>query len=265
MKRLIINADDYGRSPDISRGIREANLRGIVTSTTCMMNIPTTAADIAIAREETPGLGLGVHLVLTMGRPLVAQAGSSITDGQGNFFKHRSLLERASNIRIDEVREEWRAQVESFVQAADRKPTHLDSHHHSSFFSPELFRQMLELAKDYQCAIRFPFTGEISPEVAATYPHVPALLQESDVRHPDRFIVDFYDDAATYEELLKVIENLQDGTTEVMCHPGYVDEAFAAESVYNRQREKELNILTDPTIKDAIQANGIELISFADL
>ncbi|HSL27576.1 MAG TPA: ChbG/HpnK family deacetylase, partial [Anaerolineales bacterium] len=74
-----------------------------------------------------------------------------------------------------------------------------------------------------------------------------------------------YDDAATYEELLKVIENLQDGTTEVMCHPGYVDEAFAAESVYNRQREKELNILTDPTIKDAIQANGIELISFADL
>ena len=72
MKRLIINADDYGRSPDISRGIRQAHLHGVVTSTTCMMNIPTTAADIAVAVRETPQLGLGVHLVLTMGRPVSA-------------------------------------------------------------------------------------------------------------------------------------------------------------------------------------------------
>ena len=54
MKQLIINSDDYGRTPEISRGIREAHLRGVVTSTTCMMNIPTTAADVAIALKETP-------------------------------------------------------------------------------------------------------------------------------------------------------------------------------------------------------------------
>jgi len=56
-----------------------------------------------------------------------------------------------------------------------------------------------------------------------------------------------------------------DGTTEVMCHPGYVDEAFSKESVYNFQRERELKILTDPAIQQAIQANGIELITFAEL
>ena len=72
MKQLIINSDDYGRTPDISRGIRDAHLRGVVTSTTCMMNIPTTASDIAVAVQETPKLGMGVHLVLTMGRPISA-------------------------------------------------------------------------------------------------------------------------------------------------------------------------------------------------
>ncbi len=67
MKRLIVNSDDYGRTPEISRGIRETHTRGVVTSTTCMLNIPTTAEDIDVALKETPTLGMGVHLVLTMG------------------------------------------------------------------------------------------------------------------------------------------------------------------------------------------------------
>src|SRR5215217_5788326 len=93
MKQLIINSDDYGRTPEISRGIREAHSQGVVTSTTCMMNIPTTAADIAVALKETPSLGLGVHLVLTMGRPISAQgAVASIVDENGNFFKYTPLI-----------------------------------------------------------------------------------------------------------------------------------------------------------------------------
>ena len=88
MKQLIINSDDYGRTPDISRGIREAHLNGVVTSTTCMMNIPTTAEDVAIALKETPELAMGVHLVLTMGRPITRETASSITDENGNFFKY---------------------------------------------------------------------------------------------------------------------------------------------------------------------------------
>ena len=90
MKRLIINSDDYGRTPEISRGIREAYLHGVVTSTTCMMNIPTTAEDIAIALREAPALGMGVHLVLTMGHPISAsESVPSITDKNGQFFKYR--------------------------------------------------------------------------------------------------------------------------------------------------------------------------------
>ena len=266
MKQLIINSDDYGRTPEISRGIREAHLHGVVTSSTCMMNIPTTAEDIAVALRETPELGLGVHLVLTMGSPISApESVPSITDRNGHFFKYTPLVEQLPNLNMDDVKNEWRAQIEAFVRAAGRKPTHLDSHHHSSYFAPGLFRGMLELAKEYDCAIRFPFTGEISKELEETNKYVPDLIQEFDPPRPDRFVVDFYNERATREELLNIISHLSDGTTEIMCHPGYTDDAFAKESVYNNQRDRELNILTDPSVKEAIQANGIQLITFASL
>lgn len=266
MKRLIINSDDYGRTPEISRGIRDAHLRGVVTSTTCMMNIPTTAEDISVALKETPALGLGVHLVLTMGNPISApETVPSIIDKDGHFFKYTPLLEHLPTLNMDEVKREWRAQIEAFVRAAGRKPTHLDSHHHSSYFSPVLFHGMLELAKEYDCAIRFPFTGDISKELETTYKHVPLLIKEFNPRRPDHFVVSFYDEGATRETLMNIITNLPEGTTEVMCHPGYTDDVFANESVYNNQRDRELEILTNASVKEAIQENGIQLITFADL
>jgi len=265
MKRLIINSDDYGRTPEISRGIREAHLRGVVTSTTCMMNIPTTANDVAIALKETPNLGMGVHLVLTMGRPISAsEAVPSIVDENGDFFNYTPLIEHLTTLNMDEVKKEWRAQIEAFIKASGRKPTHIDSHHHSSYFSPNLFRGMLELAKEFDCAIRFPFT-EVSSEIEETAKHVPDLIQEFNPHRPAVFFVNFYDETATKEDLLNIISNVGEGTSEIMCHPGYVDDAFAKESVYNFQRERELKILTDADVKQAIESQNIKLITFADL
>jgi len=272
MKKLIINSDDYGRTPDISRGIREAHLKGVVTSTTCMMNIPTTADDVKIALDETPKLGMGVHLVLTMGKPISApEAVPSIVDKNGNHLKYDAFIANIPNLNMDEVKTEWRAQIEAFIEAAGRKPDHLDSHHHSSFFTPELFHGMLELAKEYDCPIRNPIAHGDNPTAgmpAVADPmsdHAPRLMKEFNARSTDTIFVDFYDEGATSEELLDILSNVADGTTEVMCHPGYVDEAFSKESVYNFQRERELKILTDPAIQQAIQANGIELITFAEL
>src|SRR5690242_18920412 len=113
MKRLIINSDDYGRSPDISRGIRQAHLNGVVSSTTCMMNIPTTAQDVAVAVQETPKLGMGVHLVLTMGKPILPrEAVSSIVDEQGNNRKYVPFLDNIPQLNIAEVKAEWQAQID---------------------------------------------------------------------------------------------------------------------------------------------------------
>jgi predicted glycoside hydrolase/deacetylase ChbG (UPF0249 family) len=265
MKQLIINSDDYGRTPEISRGIREAHLRGVVTSTTCMMNIRTTAEDVGAALKETPNLGMGVHLVLTMGRPVSApETIPSIVDENGNFFKYTPFIEHLNSLLIDDVTNEWRAQIEEFIKTAGRKPTHLDSHHHSSYFAPDLFHAMLELAKEYDCAIRYPFTY-VSSELEETARYAPQFIQEFGPRKPDIFFVNFYDETATKENLLSILENVPEGTSEIMCHPGHVDEAFAQESIYNFQREREFAILTDPEIKQSIESQGIQLINFADL
>jgi predicted glycoside hydrolase/deacetylase ChbG (UPF0249 family) len=271
--RLIINSDDYGRTPEVSRGIREAHLRGVVTSTTCMMNIPTTFADIAVALKETPRLGLGVHLVLTAERPILPRERvKSITDENGGFFKLPVLIAHLQELDIREIKAEWKAQIEAFVRVAGRKPTHLDSHHHSSYFSPGLFRAMLELAKEYRCGIRLPFVhgsdemaGLPAEVIGPIRKHAPHLLAEFNPPRPDAFFAGFYDELATREGLLKIIHDMPDGTYEIMCHPGYVDEILLGATSYAVQRKTELDILTDPIIKEALQARGIALISFADL
>jgi predicted glycoside hydrolase/deacetylase ChbG (UPF0249 family) len=123
---------------------------------------------------------------------------------------------------------------------------------------------MLELSVEYNCAIRYPFT-EITREIEETSRHVPDLMKEFNPHKPDTFIRKFYDDGATKESLIDIINNVEDGVSELMCHPGYVDEAFATESIYNFQREREFEILTDPSIKQLLESNQIELISFEDL
>lgn len=272
MKRIIINSDDYGRTPDISRGIRESHLNGVVSSTTCMMNIPTTAHDVAVAVQETPKLGLGVHLVLTMGKPILPpEAVPSIVDANGNHLKYDPFIENLPRLNIHEVKAEWRAQIEAFIRAAGRRPDHLDSHHHSSFFTPELFRGMLEIAREYGCPIRNPIAYGNNPTAGMPgiaqpmSEHAPRLMKEFNARSTDTMFVNFYDEGATHEELLNILSKVENGTSEIMCHPGYVDEAFAKESVYNFQRERELKILTDPAIKQAIESRGIDLITFSDL
>ena len=269
--RLIINSDDYGHTAQVSRGIREAHLRGVVTSTTCMMNHPSAFDDIRLAVAEAPKLGLGVHLVLTAEKPILPpEQVASILDERGEFLKLAVFSERLQVIDVDEVKSEWRAQIEVFTRAAGRKPTHLDSHHHTSYFSADLFRGMLELAQEYDCAIRSPLTyddsmGHVPDQSATLREYVPALLRELNPRRPDALFVSFYDRGATRNEFLRIIQLLDHGSYEVMCHPGYVDEGLVSSSTYNHQRERELLILTDPDIKSAVTARSIKLISFADL
>ncbi len=271
--RLIVNADDYGRTAEISRGIRQAHARGVVTSTTCMMNFPTTAADIAAALRETPRLGLGVHLVLTSGRPLTPPAQiPSITTTEGGFLSLDAFTARLGQIDPAQAKTEWRAQIEAFMRAAGRKPTHLDSHHHSSYFSEGLFRAMLELATEYDCPIRLATyqTPEgnmdgLPPEsVALAREYAPRLLAEFKPRTTDAFFASFYDERATTQEFIRIVQSLPaSGVFEVMCHPGYADAALIASSSYARQRETELDVLTSAAVRDAIQSRGIQLVSFA--
>ena len=273
-KRLIVNSDDYGRTAAVSQGVRNAHLFGIVTSTTCMMNMPTVVEDIRTALKETPRLGMGVHLVLTSGQPLLPAAQvPSLVAPDGSFLKLDQLLARLGQIDPAQVRAEWRTQIELFVATTGRAPTHLDSHHHSSYFTEPFFRTMLELAREYGAGIRLviaqgdedKLTGLPTEDLTPIQEYAPRLLREFKPKTPDIFHASFYDEMATKDELLRLISSLQTGTSEIMCHPGYADPILLAGSIYARQRESELAVLTDPAIRQAIQARGIELISFAQL
>ena len=270
--QLIVNADDYGRTPEVSRGVRAAHLNGIVTSTSCMMNMPSVVEDIRNAMQESPRLGMGVHLVLTSGQPLLpARQVPSLIAPDGMFYKAGEFLARLQDIDPLQVKAEWQAQIERFIAATGHPPTHLDSHHHSSYFTEQLVRGMLELAQEYGSGIRQVFAqgGEDSMAglpaeiVGPIKDYAPRLLQEFKPRMPDIFLSSFYDEMATRDELLRLISGLRPGTAELMCHPGYADPILLAGSSYARQRESELAVLTDPAIRQAILAQGIELISFA--
>jgi predicted glycoside hydrolase/deacetylase ChbG (UPF0249 family) len=272
--KLIFNADDYGRTPEVSRGIREAHLRGLVTSTTCMMNLPDTANDIRLARDLAPRLGLGVHLTLTADSPLLPpRTIPTICDSSGKFLKLDRLIAALETVNVDEVKAEWRAQIEAFIKAAKRNPTHIDSHHHSSYFTPQFFRALLELAREYDCAIRLPVVDKVNltvtglPEevTAGIQKEIAALMHEFNPRTPDGFCADFYDDLATEGELRDYISTRSDGVYEIMCHPGHNDAALESVSSYNRARESEWTVLTSPRVLSFIKESGLTLVHFGGL
>jgi predicted glycoside hydrolase/deacetylase ChbG (UPF0249 family) len=272
--RLIVNADDYGHTPGVSQGIREGHCRGIVTSTTAMMNMPGVEAALRQAAQECPRLGLGVHLVLTTGRALLpAAALSTLLDGDGCFPGEEGLMARLATIDLNQVRSEWSAQVEKFVAITGRAPDHLDSHHHAHYFSPGLCQVYLDLAQKYGCAVRFPtqavgmdILGEFPAEYAqACNAQNQALLRRYAVPAPDYFFKTFYDENCTREHLLNALANLPEGTTEMMCHPGYADQELIDSSTYASQRQNELALLTDEKIGKMIDNYHIELIPFGCL
>ena len=165
--RLIVNADDYGHGAGVSAGIRAAHLNGIVSSTTAMMNQPDAGAELLRARAECPHLGLGVHLVLTMGAPLLPAAQvRSLLGYAGNFPKLAALQQHCAQIAPAELHAEWRAQIEAFL-ASGCAADHLDSHHHASYQHPLLLETMLQLAQEYHLPIRHPLDAGVPPQMPA--------------------------------------------------------------------------------------------------
>jgi len=278
MKRLIVNADDYGHTPGVAEGIRCAHLQGIVTSTSAMMNRPAAFEEVARAAELCPRLGMGVHLVLTSGvSVLPADKVPSLVLPDGHFPRLNGFIERLPDLNLEDVSVEWQAQVEKFIAARGALPDHLDSHHHSSYFTPDLFERMLRLAEEIGCTIRKPF-----PEGSAVgKDYLPAHLVGATgygytpdqgkrlAPTTDKFIADFCDKGVTRENLLRILREIQadplNETFELMCHPAVVDAELLAISDYNEPRGRELELLTSAEVKAAVKEAGIELINYAEL
>jgi predicted glycoside hydrolase/deacetylase ChbG (UPF0249 family) len=280
-KRLIVNADDYGRTAGVVEGILRAHQQGIVTSTTAMMNMP--GIEDALRRVQSYSkLGLGVHLVFSAWRPLLPpEQIPSLVDADGAFLSQKALWARPEDIQRDELWAELTAQVERFQTLTGRAPDHLDCHHFVHCH-PLFFAVYVDLAAQWGLPIRAPFPPEEAfSQAAATVPFIEGLplsqvrdmmrqdrklVRANEVRHPDHFVGSFYgEEAVTLENLLAILEGLREGTTELMCHPGLADEQLLAESIYGRLREKELGLLCHPRVRDKIKELGIELVNFGAL
>lgn len=232
--KLIVNSDDFGLTPGVNLGIIDALKRGILTSTTAMMNMPgiEMAADLS---QANPELGVGLHLVLTAGRPLV-EGHKTIVDDQGNFLKNAVLVNK-KDVDIEEVYREYVAQMEKFIALFGRKPTHIDGHHHTH---------------------AYPHTKEATLRLAKTY-------DISYVRHLGEipFIVDFYAERVTVDHFKQILDqHLDVDTIELMVHVGFIDVELMQLSSYNYPRVKELETLISAEAKAYIKDKGITLTHF---
>jgi predicted glycoside hydrolase/deacetylase ChbG (UPF0249 family) len=251
MKRLIVNADDFGRTPGVNEGTLEAYVMGIVTSATVMVLEPAAEDGIRLARAIAPDLALGLHFVLTGGGACASPPAAVGRLAPGGRFV-RSVEELPDRIPAEEVRRELEAQIALFEQMAMRPPTHLDSHHHAALHV-SVQPVYAAVAKKRRLPVR------------ASSGRAREQLQEAGLQLPDNFIESFYGSGATAQNLKFVLAHLREGVSELMCHPGHPDEALLAGSSYAHEREREIAALCDPTIRERLAEDQIELITFREL
>ncbi len=276
-KYLIVNADDLGLSPGVNRGILETAQRGIVSSTTAMVNMPDAKAGIDLIQTQAPHAGLGLHLNLTYGRPVLApEKVPSLVRSKGQFVGVSRGITSSRRWQPGEVRAELSAQLERFAQLAGVLPDHLDSHQMIGSLSYVCREVMLDLAEVYTLPVRrggrSAFRGleqEVARRLYPTQTWVPPLLgslpweryaaiYDRTPLEPDHFEIGFFDRTASAETLLRILDELGEGVTELVCHPGYLDEAADR----YRGREAELAALTDPRVVARLRESDVELVTF---
>jgi chitin disaccharide deacetylase len=229
MRYLIVNADDFGYTEDVNRGILDAHDNGIVTSASLMVDRPA-AADAAARAQERPRLGVGLHVEAKRWRT--------------SRFPRQGSARSADAVRRSAA-DDLRRQLDRFRLLVGRAPSHLDSHQH---------RHLAELVRP-------------AFENAAAELGIPLRRLDPRVRfcgdfygHDGRGQPDH--EAINVDALIRLIKNVDGRVTELCCHPGYAD---SLDDWYRSEREQEVRALCDPRVRDAIEREGIRLCSFAEV
>jgi predicted glycoside hydrolase/deacetylase ChbG (UPF0249 family) len=259
-RTLIVNADDFGRSRGVSAGIVHSHLHGLVSTTTALVNLPGTLDDVAQASRQAPTLGLGVHLNLTLGRPILEPALVPSPSSDGNFHSPDALASNPGRLDARDVAAEWRAQIESFLSTGAMLD-HLDSHHHAALLSPSFWEVSLGLAAEYGCGLRPPAPREARDDILfSRFPksarrfaryeagpareHIPSPM-DSPVSMPMRNLPSSF------------IITPSPMARRSRCHPGWADDQLQRESGYAQAREHELRVLTSTVALQTATRLGI--------
>jgi len=287
VRRLIINADDFGLTPGVNRAIAEGFTRGVITSATLMAN--GDAFDDAVATaKRIPSLAVGCHIVLVDGAPVLPPHLVPTLLGQGTGFR-TSVFDFSYNacrnrLDADEVESEAIAQIRR-LQSAGIRVSHVDTHKHTHLF-PAVLAPVLRAAKACGVlAVRNPVAPmrPLPLETLAMHPKLWTRFAEVQLLRPIcrnfRRTVEregMFTTDATFGivvtgtlnlNLFRIImASMPEGTWEFVCHPGYNDGDLARVNTRLRaSRVTELEVITSPEARDILNRNGIELISYRDL
>lgn len=277
LRRLIVNADDFGISRGVNDGILEAARVGGITSTSLMVNLPDSADAVARARQ-CPGISVGLHFNLTVGDALIGP--SSLTQGTtSTFFPLSRLLAAASLGMLDEsdIERECLAQIDRMTRAGF-PPTHLDSHRHVHTH-PAIYPAVLRAVQARRIPhLRVPCEPlDVNAGVlGATMKKSVLLLSANRSRRmngaamgPAQQITGFVGislqgGTSFRERLFSLLRDLPAGTTELMTHPGYPDAGLAKRDSYTVEREVELRVLCSTEFRELLRENRVALANFGD-
>jgi hopanoid biosynthesis associated protein HpnK len=280
IKRLIINADDFGLHESINTGIIQAHRDGCVTSTTIIAGGPAFDQAVNLARQ-CPGLGVGVHLTLVGLRSVAHGDVRSLLTGDGSFYPGYLAFTREylkGRIEPEHVETELRCQLQKVV-GSGIKITHLDSHQHLHVL-PRFPRIIGGLAREFGVErIRIPaepvgflgtdewLCGRLLGRTALTGWAVWAKRQyrHQGLRYPDYFFGMLSGGRTNYQNLQTILAQLPEGTTEIMMHPGHDNAVLDAAYHWGYQWQAELEALRSPTILDLLHKLNVTLINFREL
>lgn len=268
-RRLIVNADDFGLSEAVNRGIIRAHRDGIVTSASLMACGSAFDHAVELARQN-PRLGIGVHLTLTQERPLSdpVSVPTLATDGPRFPRSVFGLVRRylAGRLDAEEIGRELEAQVQRVVRTGLRV-THFDGHQHIHVL-PDVLALARALAERHGIrAARCPrealrWAAPVRMAQLVVLRQFCAACDWDGWTRTDAF-AGFLDGGN--QDVRAALDQLPaTGTTELMCHPGEPDPA----SPYARWGyawQAELDALTDPAIRPLLLAKGVELIDYGEL
>jgi predicted glycoside hydrolase/deacetylase ChbG (UPF0249 family) len=295
VRRLIVNADDFGMTPGINRAIGEAQQRGIVTSATLMANSRAFDGAAAMARslaQDKARFSVGCHVVLLDGEPVlpVDRVGSLLQPGPQNGNHFRANLNDfvvaafRGKLQPDEIEAEATAQIQR-LQAVGVEPSHFDTHKHAHMF-PAVLRPLLRAARGKNVgAVRNPF-GQAWPlplgdvlrrrQLWKRFAQINVLrtfaakfreeVEAHGLRTTDGSVGVLVTGILDVNLFGKIVDNIPEGTWEFVCHPGYNDaDLDRVRTRLRGSRAEELEVLTSEGARDALQARGIELITYHEL
>ena len=273
MRRLVVNADDFGFTRDVNEGIVEAHQKGILTATTIMANGTAFSHAVELAKDN-PDLDVGCHLVLVGGKSLLRPG----EDLPGSVTKMMAAI----TAKLLQPYAELRAQVMRIMDTG-LQPVHMDTHKHTHLFPPVL-DALVRLSSEFEIPwVRRPFdlampggesSGIVVPWVVKTSSRglqfvrkrFEMVLQQNGCRSTDHFAGFQMTGRFRSAQLAELIHHLPDGLTEFMCHPGKLgSELHAAPTRLKESREEELEALTSPLVAKAIEETGVKLVGFREL